>query len=97
MTAIIDISTLIVKNEDICGNRPIIAGTRLSVQQIAVLTKQGLSPQDIVREYQNLSSAKVHAALAYYYANQEEIETYLAAEKLEHERLLAEYQASKSS
>ena len=97
MTATIEISTLITKTDDICGNRPRIAGTRLSVQQIVVLTKQGLTPLDIVKEYKNLSLAKVHAALAYYYANQKEIEGYLAEEKLEYEQLLAESKASQSS
>ncbi len=90
MTTIVDIGMFIVKTNDICGGRPRIAGRRLSVQQIAVLAKQGLSPQEIAREYQNLSLAEVHAALAYYYANQEEIEGYLAEEKAEYERLLAD-------
>ena len=64
--------------------------TLRAVQQIAVLAKQGLTPQEIAQEYQNLSLAEVHAALAYYYANQEEIEGYLAEEKAEYERLLAD-------
>jgi uncharacterized protein (DUF433 family) len=97
MTATIDISTLIVKTDDTCGGHPRIAGTRLSVQQIAVLTKQGLNPLEIIKEYENISLAQVHAALAYYYANQEEIEAYLAEEKQKYERLLAESQASQSS
>ncbi len=90
MTTIVDIGTFIVKTNDICGGRPRIAGRRLSVQQISVLAKQGLTPQEIAQEYQNLSLAEVHAALAYYYANQEEIEGYLAEEKAEYERLLAD-------
>ena len=96
MKTIVDIGTFIVTTNDICGGRPRIAGRRLSVQQIAVLAKQGLSPQEIAQEYQNLSLAEVHAALAYYYANQEEIEGYLAEEKAEYERLLAECKPSKS-
>ena len=90
MTTIVDIGTFIVKTNDLCGGRPRIAGRRLSVQQISVLAKQGLTPQEIAQEYQNLSLAEVHAALAYYYANQEEIEGYLAEEKAEYERLLAD-------
>ena len=90
MTTIVDIGTFIVKTNDICGGRPRIAGRRLSVQQISVLAKQGLTPQEIAQEYQNLSLAEVHAALAYYYANREEIEGYLAEEKAEYERLLAD-------
>jgi hypothetical protein len=33
--------------------------------------------------------------LAYYYANREEIEAYLAAEEAEYDRLVAEFEASK--
>ncbi|MBZ8183231.1 DUF433 domain-containing protein [Oscillatoria salina] len=95
MSTITDIGTLIVTTPDTCGGRPRIAGRRLSVQQIAVLTKQGLTPPEIVREYENLTLAEVHAALAYYYANQEQIEQYLAEEKAQYEQMLAEYEAGK--
>ncbi|WP_322744405.1 DUF433 domain-containing protein [Coleofasciculus sp. LEGE 07092] len=90
MTTTVDIGTLIVSTPGVCGGRPRIAGRRLSVQQIAVLSKQGLSPQEIVREYEGLTLAQVHAGLAYYYANTEEIEAYLAQEKAEYDRLVAE-------
>jgi uncharacterized protein (DUF433 family) len=95
MQTITDIGTLIARTPDTCGNRPRIAGTRFSVQQVAVLHKEGLSPQEIVNEYEFLTLAQVYAALAYYYANREEIEAYLAAEEAEYERLVAEFEASK--
>jgi uncharacterized protein (DUF433 family) len=89
MTTITDIGTLIVKTHDTCGGRPRIAGRRLSVQQIAVLaTRNKLTPEQIIQEYDQLTLAEVHAALAYYYANTEEIESYLAEEKAEYEQLL---------
>ena len=90
MTTTIDIGTLIERTPGICGGYPRIAGRRLSVPQIAVLSKQGLSPDEIAREYESLSLAQVHAALAYYYANRDEIETYLAEEEAEYQRMLAE-------
>jgi hypothetical protein len=37
-----------------------------------------------------LTLAQVYAALTYYHANPEEIETYLAAEKADYERLAVE-------
>lgn len=83
MTTTVDIGKLIVTTPGICGGRPRIAGRRLSVQKIAVLYKRGLSPQEIAQEYEGLTLAQVHAALAYYYANTEEIEGFLAAEKTE--------------
>jgi uncharacterized protein (DUF433 family) len=48
MTAtVIDIGTLIVRSPDICGNRPRIADTRITVGRIATLWKQGLMPEEI--------------------------------------------------
>lgn len=89
MATVVDIGKLIVSSPDICGGRPRIAGKRFSVEQIAILTKEGLSPQEILQEYDFLNLAEVHAAFAYYYANQEEIEEYLALEKVEYQKLLA--------
>lgn len=91
MTTTIDIGTLIVKTPDTCGGRPRIAGKRISVQAITVVhTREKLSPAEIIEEYPHLSLAEVHAALAYYYANTEEIETYLAKEKAEYDQAVAE-------
>jgi len=89
MATITDIATLIIRSPETCGNRPRIAGTRISVQQIATLHKQGLSTVDIIAEYEFLNLAQVYSALAYYYANQAEIEAYLAEEAAEYDRLVA--------
>ncbi|NER39151.1 MAG: DUF433 domain-containing protein [Oscillatoria sp. SIO1A7] len=72
-TTAIDIGTLIVQTPGVCGGRSRIAGRRLSVQQVAVLYKEGLSPEEIAEEFDSLTLAQVHAALAYYYANTAEI------------------------
>lgn len=90
MTTTVDIGKLIARSPETCDNRPRIGGTRLSVQQIAVLLKQGLTPKAIAEEYGFISLAQVHTALAYYYANQEEIEGYLVAEAAEYKRLAVE-------
>ena len=87
MATTVNIGTLIVTNPDVCGGRPRIAGKRFSVEQIATLTKEGLSPQQILQEYDRLELAEVHAALAYYYANQEEIDEHLALDRAEYNRL----------
>lgn len=89
MATITDIATLIVRSAETCGARPRIAGTRISVQQIATLHKQGLSVTDIIAEYEFLNLAQVYAALAYYYANQTEIEAYLIEEEAKYDRLTA--------
>ncbi|UBF28057.1 DUF433 domain-containing protein [Kovacikia minuta CCNUW1] len=90
MQTITDIGTLIVRTPGTCGGRPRIATTRFSVEQIAVLHKQGLTAAEIVKEFDFLNLAQVYAALAYYHANTEEIETYLAEEEAEYDRLVVE-------
>jgi uncharacterized protein (DUF433 family) len=59
----------------ICGGRPRIAGHRIRVMDIVVLHEQlGLTPDEIVGTYPSLSLADVHAALAYYFDHQDEIQ-----------------------
>lgn len=41
----------------------------------------GMSPEEIALEYPHLSLAQVHAALAYYHANREEIEADVAQDE----------------
>jgi uncharacterized protein (DUF433 family) len=91
MVTTVDIGTLIVSTPDVCEGRPRITGKRFSVEQIATLTKEGLSPQQILREYNFLTLAEVHAALAHYYANQEQIEQYLADQRAEYQQLSVQY------
>lgn len=79
-----------MRSPDVCGDRPRIAENRFSVQQAAVLHKEGLSAAEIVKEYDFLNLAQIYASLAYYYANQEEIELYLAEEVAEYDRLATE-------
>ena len=47
----------------------------------------GRSPEEIADQYGHLSLAQVHAALAYYHANRDEIDAELAAEEAEYDRL----------
>ena len=90
MATITNIATLIARSPGICGNRPYINGTRVSVQQIAVLHQEGLRPIDILNEYEFLNLAQIYSALAYYYANQSEIEAYLKEDAATYDRLIAE-------
>jgi hypothetical protein len=41
----------------------------------------GMAPEDIAIEYPHLTLAQVHAALAYYHANREEIEADISQEE----------------
>lgn len=89
MSTVIDIATLITRSPETCGNRPRIAGTRITVGRIATLWKQGVTPEEMVDNWSYLSLAQVYAALAYYHANKEEIEGILAADEAEYDRLAA--------
>lgn len=79
-----EIGTLLVSSPDVCGGRLRIDGTRITVDQIVVLYKQGHSAEDIADEYPHLTLAQVYAALTHYHANREDIEADLAAEVEEH-------------
>lgn len=75
-----EIATLLVSSPDVCGGRLRIDGTRITVNQIVVLYKQGHNAEDIADQYPHLTLAQVYAALAHYHANREDIEADLAAE-----------------
>jgi uncharacterized protein (DUF433 family) len=49
--------------------------------------KLGLSPEEIAEEFGHLTLAQVHAALAYYHANQEEIDAAIADDEAEVDKL----------
>lgn len=87
--ALIDIGTLIKVSPDIQNGRPVIAGTGTSVRRIATLYKQGYTADDIVAEKEYLSLSQVYAALAYYHANIASIDSDLAEEAAEYDRLAA--------
>ena len=80
----VDIGTLITKSPDIYHGRPVITGTRVSIMGVVALHKGGASPGDIARR-KHLTLAQVHAALAYYYANQQQVETEIAEEQTEYD------------
>jgi len=93
-TITVDIGTLIVETPDIRGGRPRISGTGVTVQRIVGWYKLGLTPEEIVGEFGHLTLAQVHAAIAYYHANREEIESAIAAEEAEADRLARQHYQS---
>ena len=80
MALVVEIGSLIDRDPGIRGGRPKIAGTGLTVNRIAGWYKLGMTPDEIAVEYPHLTLAQVHAALAYYHANREEIEVDIARE-----------------
>src|SRR5467141_1144068 len=88
-----EIATLLVSSPDVCGGRLRIEGTRITVNQLASLYKQGYNAEEIADQYPHLTMAQVYAALLHYHTNQEEIDADLAAEKKEAERLEHEHRS----
>ena len=59
--------------------KPFIVGTRIGVETIyACHELQGMTPDDIVESYPQLTLPQIHAALAYYFERPEEIRVQLA-------------------
>ena len=95
MASFTDIGTLIAQTPGICGGRPRIAGTGVSIRRIVGWYKMGASPEEIADQYGHLNLAQVHAALAYYHANRDQMEAELAEEEAEYDRLEQSHRASR--
>ncbi len=83
----IDIDSLLTSTPNIRHGQPCISGTGISVHRIAVLHNLGHSTEDIVRKYEHLTPAGVHAALAYYFANKHQIDSEIADDEAEAEKI----------
>jgi uncharacterized protein (DUF433 family) len=69
--------------KDVCSGSRIITGTRIPVWSLISWYKTGMSVEDIIKEFPQLSPAQVHDAFSYYYDNTEEIEKDIEANKSE--------------
>jgi uncharacterized protein (DUF433 family) len=82
----------ITRNPGVCGGKPCIAGSRIRVQDVHVWHElQGLSADEIVSRYPQLSMADVYAALSYYWDHRDEIQQQMAADDELVERMKAQY------
>lgn len=73
-----------------CGGKPHIIGHRIKVQHIAIWhNRMGMTPDEIVVTYPDLSLPAVFAALAYYHSHRTEIDADIEAD----ERLVADMKA----
>jgi uncharacterized protein (DUF433 family) len=87
----VELDSLLTHSQDVRNDRVRIAGTGITVHRVAVLSNLGHSPEEIVRKYKHLTLAGVHAALAYYHANREQVDSELDADREEVARLEAEF------
>ncbi|MBI2411270.1 MAG: DUF433 domain-containing protein [Candidatus Kerfeldbacteria bacterium] len=58
-------SKRIVSNPDVLGGKPLIKGTRISVEFILELMRSGMSFNEIIAEYDHIKKADLEAALAF--------------------------------
>lgn len=90
MATATDIGAMIAFRRGATGERPCVAGTGVTVRRVAQLHQQGQTPEEISAGFGHISRAQVHAALAYYFANQAEIDGDLSAEAAAYEAALVE-------
>lgn len=84
------LDSLLVRTPGVCGGRIRIAGTRITVHRIATLYRQGQTAEDIAQTYPHLSLGQIYAALAYYHANRDLLDSELAAADAEYDELSGE-------
>lgn len=87
----VELDSLLAHSPDVRHDRVRVTGTGITVHRIAILSNPGHAPEEVVRKYKHLTLAGVHAALAYYYANREQIDAEIAADQSEAARLEAEF------
>jgi uncharacterized protein (DUF433 family) len=63
----------IISNPGIAGGRPVIKGTRITVNCIAGYYQLGMTIDEILDSLRHLTPSQVHSALAYYFDHQDEI------------------------
>lgn len=94
--AAVEIGSLIEADPAIRGGRPCLTGTGVSVHRVVGWYRLGLTPDEIADRIGHLSLAQVHAALAYYHANQRQIDGEIAADDTEAEALEREHLAART-
>jgi uncharacterized protein (DUF433 family) len=65
----------IVSQADYRGGSPVIKGTKFPVRSVVnYVLHQGISPEELVKEFSHLTLAQVYDALSFYYDNKESID-----------------------
>jgi uncharacterized protein (DUF433 family) len=92
----VDIGKLIVSSPHIRRGRPRIAGTGVTVHRVVGGYKLGLTPEEISDRIGHLDLAQVHAALAYYHANREQVEADMMTEEADDDEAERTFLGSRS-
>ncbi|MCY3832568.1 MAG: DUF433 domain-containing protein [Chloroflexi bacterium] len=88
---------LIYRNPNIRGGRPCIVGTGLRVMDlVSAMRWNGRNPEQMAEAFQ-ITLAQVHAALAYYYCNQAEIDADMRESERKSQAIAEKVLADKNS
>ncbi len=60
-----ELNNRIVMNPEVMAGKPVIKGTRIPVDLIVKLLSQGVSENEILEDYNNITKEDIMAALAY--------------------------------
>jgi uncharacterized protein (DUF433 family) len=72
-----------------------VGKSRVSLDLVVVQYENGMSPEDLVRAYDTLDLADVHAVIAYYLRHREEVRAYLKWREEEAGTLRAKIEAER--
>lgn len=72
-----------------------VGATRISLDLIVEQYDNGMTPEDMVRAYDTLDLAEVHAAVAYYLRHRDEVRAYVKRREEEAEVLRAKIEAER--
>jgi uncharacterized protein (DUF433 family) len=67
------------RRAEVHGGRPVIKGSRFPVSSIVLNHRRGLSVDEILREFPQLTPAEVYDSLSYYYDHRSEIDDEIAS------------------
>ncbi len=95
-TPLVDIGTMIARIPGVRGGRPHVVDAGVSLRTIVYFHREGRTPDRIVHDMPDLSYAHVYAALAYYYANKEQVDTEMAELEAEETQLQEDWLRSRN-
>jgi uncharacterized protein (DUF433 family) len=72
-----------------------VGNSRISLDLVVEQYENGMTPEDLVRAYDTLVLADVHAVIAYYLRHREEVRTYLKRREEEAKALRAKIEAER--
>ena len=87
-TSFVSIESLLQRKPGVNGGRVCLAGTGISVRQIAVWYNAGRRPDQILEDYPSVDLARIYAAITCYLANKDLMDAEMATDE-------ADFQAAK--